>query len=384
MKKRKRKIRRGIADAYLGRIVALCLVAGMLINIFLPDKASSEIENRELTQFPKLTADTLADGSFTDDFESYEADQFAGRNFFRNAQIFLRWLGGDREENDVYLGKDGQLLEKIVSPTEKLLSEDAQAINEFAQAYGDVRISMMLVPDAGTILSDSYPAYAQENDQKAYYQDFQSRLSDSINKIDLCSVLEGHEGEKLYYKTDHHWTSLGAKYGYEAYCSQLSLTAGDFTAYTVSDDFNGSLSSTSGFCQGETETIEIYTPDAGTKQIVNYVDNQSKKSTLYDMDKLETKDQYAVFMGGNYSLIDIKTTTDNEQTLLLFKDSFANSLIPFLVTQYKEIVVVDPRYYYGTVTELMSSYSINDVLFLYSGNTLFADNNLKEVLSLSE
>ena len=380
MKENQQKVRKH-ADMILGRIAALALLAVMLLNLIVRDRTFSELENRTLTERPKLTAASLTDGSYMEDFEEYQADQFVGRDFLRSFEIFLRWMGGNRLENGVYLGKDGQLLEEIVMPTAEKLQEQTEAINAFASAYPETRVSVLLVPDAGTVLPDAWPAFAQENDQREAIEDFHQGLVDSVNWIDAAGALDSHSDEKLYYKTDHHWTSLGALYAYEQYCTRMGLPAGSFTAYTVSDDFNGVLSSTSGYCQQEKETIEIYTPDVPCSQVVTYQEEQKKTTSLYDMEKLDTKDQYALFLGGNNAVVDIKTTTDNDQTLLLFKDSFANSMLPFLVTNYKEIIVVDPRYYYGDAGELMNMYSVDDVLILYSGNTMFTDSSLKEVLN---
>ena len=115
--------------------------------------------------------------------------------------------------------------------------------------------------------------------------------------------------------------------------------------------------------------------------IVNYVNESKRTTSLYDSSKLETKDQYGVFLGGNTSLIDIRTVSTSQKRLLVVKDSFANSFIPFLAPYYREIVVVDPRYYSGTIEDIMSSYRITDALFLYSGNSFFTDNSISGVFT---
>ncbi len=368
-------------DSMLGKITAGVLAGVMVLNLILPDSQSSEIENRELSQVPSVSLTSITDGSFSEKVEEWQSDQFIGRNVLRNLKTYLTWLGGNREEQDVYFGKDGQLLEKIVEPEEELLQANTASINAFAEKYPDKRYGVMLVPDAGTILTDSYPAFSNQGDQRGYFGNVKSLLSEQILWVDTLSALDVHTDEKLYYKTDHHWTSLGANYGYQVFCETFGLQSGSFTVNTISNTFNGALSSTSGFCLGEKETIEMYVPDAQTKVVVTNPEDGSQTATLYNTDKLSTKDQYAVFLGGNYPLVDIKTTTDTDQVLLLFKDSFANSMLPFLVTQYKEIVVVDPRYYSGDIAEVMLTYGISDVCFLYSGNTFFADHNLEGVLN---
>ena len=112
------------------------------------------------------------------------------------------------------------------------------------------------------------------------------------------------------------------------------------------------------------------------------VKDEGKRTTsLFDSSKLDTKDQYDVFLGGDFSVVDIKTVSTESKRLLLIKDSFADCFVQFLTPYYREIVVVDPRYYSGTIEELLSSYRISEVLFLYSGNTFFTDNNISGVLT---
>ncbi|MDO4616975.1 MAG: DHHW family protein [Lachnospiraceae bacterium] len=368
-------------DSMIGKLVAASLVIVLALNIFLPDQTSSELENRELKQMPAVTANALLDGTYAESVEEWQSDQFVGRNALRSLQIFLRWLGGDREENDIYYGKNGQLLENIVSADQEQQTDLISSMNTFAETYPNVRFGMMLVPDAGTIMNDSYPAFAEIKDQREDIAAACSGLSQHYILVDALGAMDTHADEKLYYKTDHHWTSLGSFYGYQAFCESFAFQSNTFTEHAVSDTFNGVLASTSGFALGEKESIEIYTPETDTGVVVTFVEDGTQTATLYDEEKLKTKDQYAVFLGGNYSMLDIKTTTDTDAVLLLFKDSFANSMIPFLTTHYKEIVVVDPRYFNGDIQEVMLTYGITDTLFLYSGNTFFADRNLQMVLS---
>ena len=195
-----------------------------------------------------------------------------------------------------------------------------------------------------------------------------------------------HTNEKIYYKTDHHWTTLGAFYAFQAAAPSLGITddmSGKYVSYAVTDSFNGSLASKSGMNLKEKEQIDIYVPtEEDTDLIVDYVDEGKRVTSLYNSSALKEKDKYTVFLGGNYSLLDIRTVSTSKEKLLIVKDSFANSFIPFLTPYYREIVVVDPRYYSGTINDLMDSYRISEVLFLYSGNTFFKDNNISGVFAV--
>ena len=150
----------------------------------------------------------------------------------------------------------------------------------------------------------------------------------------------------------------------------------------MTDSFNGVLASKSGVGLNENEQIDIYVPAEGDDDVVvNYVDEARKTTSLYDSSKLETRDKYGVFLGGNTSVLDIKTVSTSQRRLLLVKDSFADCFVPFLTPYFREIVVVDPRYYSGTMTDIMDTYRITDTLILYSGNTFFTDNSISGVFT---
>ena len=382
MKNRKRK---GWIENIIGMLFILVLFLFMFINLAVPDREMSEKENRMLETRPVLSMSTVLDGEFMEQWENYQSDQFAGRDFWRSVKVFLDRLGGSRMENGVYIGKSGQLLEEIEVPDDGQSEANLSAIVDFAEKYPDVQTSVMLVPDAACILSDRLPAFAGVEDQKQLLGVAKQRLGDDVNWIDAVSVLNNHVSDKLYYKTDHHWTTLAAFYVFRESAASLGIdgeVGENFASYTISDDFNGVLASKSGVGLSEKETIDIYVPTQGDDDVVvNYVDEGRKTTSLYDSSKLETRDQYGVFLGGNSSVIDIRTVSPEKKRLLVLKDSFANCFIPFLAPYYREIVVVDPRYYSGTIGDIMDTYRITDALVLYSGNTFFTDNHLSGVLT---
>lgn len=379
-KKSKRRMER-----LIGKIFILCLFGVMLVNIIIPDREMSEEENRMLASKPKLTFSTLVNGDFMEQYEEYLSDQFAGRDLWHRMKVALDRFGGSRMENGIYIGKDGQLLQDIQVPVQEHLSENLDAIKEFTETYQDIPVTMILVPDAACILNDRLPWLASVEDQNQMISMVEQSLGDSVTWVDAASALNKHKREKIYYLTDHHWTSLGAFYTFQEAATALGIeedVSDKFLSYTVSDSFNGVLASESGAGLGTEENIDIYVPREGDNDvIVNYVNESKRTTSLYDSSKLETKDQYGVFLGGNTSLIDIRTVSTSQKRLLVVKDSFANSFIPFLAPYYREIVVVDPRYYSGTIEDIMSSYRITDALFLYSGNSFFTDNSISGVFT---
>ena len=379
---RKRKAR--IANL-VGKIFIILLFLVMIVNVIVPDRKESELENRALESRPRFNLTTILSGDFMEQWEEYLSDQFVGRDTWRGVKVGLDRLGGARMENNIYIGKDGQLMEDIEVPDEGQQEANLTAIKDFAETYEDIPVTMMLVPDAACILSDSLPAFAKVEDQRQMFSMAERELGDSVNWVDTVSILNDHKSEKLYYKTDHHWTTQGAFYVFQEAAASLGIeedVSDDYVSYTVTDSFNGVLASKSGVGLDEKEQIDIYVPTEGDDDVVvNYVDEGKKRTSLYDSSKLETRDKYGVFFGGNTSVMDIRTVSTSHKRLLVVKDSFADCFIPFLTPYYREIVVVDPRYYSGTMTDIMDTYRITDILILYSGNTFMTDNNISGVFT---
>lgn len=384
MDNKTRKKKRWV-ESFVGKAFIICLLILILVNLLYPSHEKSEEENRMLTQKPKMMVGNLASGSYMEQYENYQADQFAGRNFLRKVKVTLNRLGGSREENGVFIGKKGQLLEDIAVPQQDTLKENLDAIKAFSQEYSEIPVSMILVPDAAEVLSDRLPAFAKVADQNAGISQVKKELGDSVQWIDAVKAMNKHKDEKIYYKTDHHWTTLGAFYTFQEAASALGIdedVSSGYVSYPVATDFNGTLAAKSGCRMGEKEEIDIYVPkDADNDVTVNYVDEQVKTTSLYQSDKLKTRDKYAVFLGGNNALIDIKTMSQEQGRILVIKDSYANSFVPFLTPYFREIVMLDPRYYTGNIQDVMETYHITSVLFLYNGNTFFQDNNINGVLS---
>lgn len=382
----KKDRQRKVQEQLVGIIFILILFLFLIINIIVPNREKSVQENRMLATKPKFRLSSLISGDYDEKFEAYMDDQFVGRDMWRKLKVTVDRICGSRLENGVYIGRNGQLLEQIEVADENHLAANIKAIKSFSESQKKIPVRMMLVPDAANVLNHSLPALAKPEDQTQMFSMVRKDLGDSVEWIDVSTELNKHKTEKIYYKTDHHWTTLGAFYAFQAAAPSLGIEgdlSGKYVSHAVSNSFNGMLASKSGVNLGEKEQIDIYVPtEEDTDLIIDYVDEGKRSTSLYDSSKLKEKDQYTVFLGGNSSLLDIRTVSTSTKRLLLVKDSFANSFIPFLTPYYREIVVVDPRYYSGTINDLMDSYRISEVLFLYSGNTFFKDNNISGVFTV--
>lgn len=365
------------------RIIIIAFLCFVPIWMFaVKDKTFSDKENRYLAKFPKLTWSTLTDGTFMDDLETYLADQFP----LRNASITLKTNAlratGQKKISGVYMGDNGYLIAEEEEYDRDKVADIVESINNFAHNLNDVKVNMMLVPNSVSIYSNKLPAGVASNQENTINMIY-NRLSEDITAIDVYNVFEEHKDYQLYYKTDHHWTVKGAKIAFDEYAKKTGLDTENvnYETYCVSSDFLGTQASNCGVYSSK-DMVNICVPEnsAGT-YVVNYVYETKKTASLFDMDKLETKDKYLVFMGGNYARVDIETNAENDKNLLIIKDSYANCFIPMLTPYYKTITVVDPRYFYDNIYELTDSNKINEVLFLYNVNSFVTDNSLKDILN---
>ena len=360
-------------------LFVLVLIVVCLAGLIAKDRPFSDTENRSLAQKPALSASALADGSFFSGLDSWYSDQFPARDGWISMHLWQIRRLGQKESGGVYLGRD-RLLAAPETPDEAAVAGTVAAVNAFSAQHPELNMNLMLVPGAAAILTDALPKNAPVRDQLQDIRAIQEQLDGSITVLEAGSVLSAHAQEEIYYKTDHHWTSLGAYLVYAANAPALGLDPNQgFDVYTVSEDFEGTLSSKSG-SHAMRDHVEIYgLQDPDLKYYVSYGEEGGKVCSIYDREALDAKDKYTVFFGGNHDKVEIRTTANNGKSLLLFKDSYANCFVQFLLPGYERITIIDPRYYYGTLDSILNA-GVTDVLFLYSADTLVRDTSLADVL----
>lgn len=363
-------------------IFLVFLIVAFAFNLFSKDKKYSESENRMLAQKPVFSMANLTSGKYMKDMEDYVTDQFFIRDKWINLKVLEDLALGKRESNGVYIGKKDYLMEIPTAPNQKALDNNLDAISNFSAAHPDINTVMTLVPNAAYIYDQLIPRNAPVRDQEKDIKYVMNAVSTSLNFVDLTKTMSSHKEEDIYYKTDHHWTTLGARYAFDALSTALGIEkpTQEYKIYPVTHSFQGTLASKSGYDKAM-DTIEIYVPQSvNTECVVNFTDEGKKTASVYESAALENKDKYEVFLGGNHTRIDISTPMEGKKNLLLFKDSYANCFIPFLVPYYRNIIVIDPRYFYDDIESLISDNEITDVLFLYNVNTFLGDNSLGDVL----
>ena len=373
-----------------GFVFPAILIAVMLFNIFLPDKKFSAEENRLLQTMPKLSISSIFSGRFESKVESYAADQFMLRNMFIKVKSSFDTSLGSTDSNNVFMCKDNYLMENISKLDTKKMENNYNSLAKLKQLYPNINMDFMLVPNAANIMSDKLPLFAVTEDQNKQMDDFFKKIqSIGINPVDVRATFKKNKEKiELYYHTDHHWTTDGAYLAYQDFAKKNKLNSNiKYDALAVKNDFRGTLASKSGFTNGLNDMIKIYLPKEGQNyknSVIFYSDTKEKTTEFYKLNNLKKKDTYTVFGGSNHPIYSIKTPVNSQRKLLLIKDSYANSFIPFLSQDYREIIVIDPRYFFDDISEIIKANGITDVLFLYNANTFFNDNSLDMMISASK
>lgn len=390
-------------------LFALFISVFFLVDVFNSDRAFSEFENTSLAQKPAFSWSSFVDGSFGSKYVKYINEQFLGRDNWISMKAVADMGLGRIESHGVTYGDDHYLMEKleivedqnypanagtnIVKQT--ALDRSNGMVSSFLQMY-DQPITFSLVPNSYAILEDEVPTGFPGADQQAYTQQIYRMLSevdDQLEIVDFSDALSQHKDEYIYYRTDHHWTTLGAYYAYVAYCEQKGLTPVSLEELEENkvEDFYGTFYSKAKRPSQPADTITWYDVDVDEFAFVANLQQDKQLAQLgevvqedglellrvdgmMDQRKFEVRDKYAAFMWGNSGYVKIKSSHNlNHQEgktsrLLLFKDSYANSMIPYLTYNYDEIIVVDLRYMAKSTKELMQE-EFDDIFVMYNFST---------------
>ena len=350
----------------------LLLAASALVGLVMPDRYYSEREKRILTQKPKFTVADFLSGKFSDELENYLTDQVPLRDGWVTLKTYLELAVGKRESSGVYIGRDKYLMDKFTSYSKKQLAANAEALAELQKELAAEGISMntILVPVAAQVLADKLPAYAPTADYTAILR----ALTDAgVDAVDVFSALAAHSGENIYYRTDHHWTSLGAYY---AYCAWRGVepNADEWTREVLCNNFYGTTWNKVPLPSVPAEEITAWYKHANRS--VSYNGGQYETDSIYERKYLDGSDQYAVFLNSNQAQTVIEGSGKSGK-LLLIKDSYGNTFAQFPVEDYAEVHVLDLRFFKGDVTEYARENGITDVLVLYGVQNFVKDTNLR-------
>ena len=394
----------GIITAFILCFSVWCLVA--------PKQTFSENENRALASWPAYSFNTLKDGSYMSGIQTYLSDHFPLRDPFMTLKTKYEMLSGREEINDIYLAKDGYYIEAYKTPKQqKKIITQFQKLQDAITTDAKENVRVMLVPTAISTYNAKLPSCAPDQGvlrQVDTMNEIYAALP-NMQKVDAWSALQTAAAQEntdrthasgdadgaqpvaeagdascdtfaadgLYYHTDHHWTTHGAYVGYQAYCDAAGLSPipeADFQKTCVTTDFHGTIFSKLHDSTVPGDAITLYENPAN-QLTVSYPDTGEVTDTLYNRDYLAKKDKYSMFLNNLHPLVEItNASADSDRQLVLIKDSYANSMVPFLVHHYQKIYVFDTRYYrFGPSSFINEHPEVTDVLLLYNMNTIDTD-----------
>lgn len=350
-----------------------------------PDTEYSESENRTLEQMPEATLSSVLDGSFESDYETYLTDQFVARDQWIGMKTAVERAMFKSESKDIYFAEDDYLIEKH---TDSFTSDTAalnvrvlgQFASQYANTFGTDHMTFMVVPNAVKVLEEKLPVYASPYDEGIYLEQIEAALPEGT-WFDAGEVLEEHDSEEIFYRTDHHWTTKAAFYVYQQWAKEQGLTMpteADYNIVTATEEFEGTIQSKLGI-DTRKDTIELY------KQVEDIFYTVQKNGTgdvaydLYDESALDTKSKYDVFFGGNQARVTIRTKEGNGRKILVIKDSYAHCFVPFLLSEFEEIEMIDIRYYNQKISELIAEGGYTDLLFLYNASGFAEDTSISRL-----
>ena len=359
----------------------LFFIGLFVLDMATPDRAYSELENTTLTQRPRLTA-VSADGlnNYFTSYTRYVKDQVFGRDQWISLQSAAETtLFQKTQSGGILLGRQQMMFPRtygLVSSETRTLPKNTAALEALCQRYPG-KVNVMLVPAASAIYPENVPAGAPLLDEDRYLDS----LSDAVQAaggrfVDVRQTLTAHKDEYIYYRTDHHWASTGAYYAYKQLCDTLGLTPFDPSAHTVltADGFYGTHYSKARTWNAVPDTITYYElQNALTIWNVTGPGQPTEGTTtgLYDLDKLEVYDKYAMFLHGNNGLSRVQGNGSGR--ILVIKDSYANCFVPYLTANYADIDVVDFRNYNYGLDQLIADNGYDQILVLYNFDSFKSD-----------
>ena len=385
-----KKVRIIIIIVFIGFFV---LISGA--SLIIKDREFSPNENRYLAETPELSWDNILSGKFQDELEDYLRDQVCFRDGWITVKTGIQKACGDTDIGGAYVGKDGYDFEKITPEDvdEKQVDRNIKAVEDYfmmaSETIDKQKLSFLLVPTSGLVMQEKLPKNARLFDQAKYIDQVQKAMKD-YNFVDVRDTLMDHNDEYIYYKTDHHWTSAGACLAYDVWSERTggeAETEDGLVKNVVSDKFRGSLYSK--ILDADSAYDEIWTYGLqkdeafGSKDCTVTIDEKQQLDSIYDDEKLQEKDKYAYFLGGNYGQVHIQNqkaaSKAKGKNILIIKDSFANSFVPFVTQDYENIYMVDLRYYNGDMKAYLQEHEITDVLVLYNISNFISDRNIHKL-----
>lgn len=288
------------------------------------------------TEFP------VPSSQFAEELEEYLRQNLGFHDVLFQLKSRSDLMIGEKMIQGVYI-TDERLIEKQFSYQES----NADPVNDFYQKYA-IPTYLILVPSASEIYESTLPANALNTNQEKLIKAVYADTETGIRCVDAYHILSSLKDSYIYYRTDSHWTSYGAYYVYQSAIQKMGFTPVSYQNYVISHlstDFRGDLYQKTLYDTVKSDVLDCYTYEKGSKitdvQMIFQNGTIRRRSDIYDKSALESEDMYRFYTGEPCQKMIIRTDLDNDKKLLLYKDDYADCMIPFLVQHYSEICVIN-------------------------------------------
>lgn len=370
-----RKMKSGLPLA----TIFVLMVGGMTLwSLFKPDQIFSEQEKRYLAEKPQWSWKDVFSGSYEKDYEKYLSDQFPGRLFLTEFRTQAERMAGKQEISGVYLAADDYLIEHhekkiFYSLKAEENMEKLQKILWKLQEHGIEEPVLLFVPSAEAVLRDHLSDFAPEAEEDRWYDVLKEEWEGKVpgKWCDLKRVLtQEAQSQEIFYRTDHHWTMYGAYTAYRSWAELSGFSPVSWEMYQkeiVKDDFYGSISARIRLNQ---RPDDLMICQSDTEYEVTYNDQGQRYESLYMPEKLNTIEPYAVYLNGNQPITRIIQKNPAKEVqgkkLLVLKDSFGNSMVPYMAEHFEETVMLDLRFRGLNLDQFLQKEEFTDAALIYN------------------
>ncbi len=350
---------------------AVLLYSITILDLFSSTYEYSELENRPLASFPAFSVNALFDNEYTPDIEEFTNDHFLMRDSWISLKSISETFLLKGENNSIVYGDDGYMFTKFLTVSNERLNNNITALNTFANRHEDINITFALAPTSATVLSDKVDSSAPVLDSDEIINTTYSNL-EIENTLDISSVLKEHSDEYIYYRTDHHWTTLGAYYAYEEFMNSINKPYTPLESYDIID-----VDSFLGTHYSKAKSFNVIEDTLSYIDITAEIQIGEDLLNIYDLEKLDSRDKYAMFLRGNFGYTQISGT--GQSSILVLKDSYANCFIPFMVNDFESIHIIDLRYFNQSLDALIEEFNYDNILFLYNTESFVDDWDIPKI-----
>ena len=352
-------------------VMSLAVIIGLGGMTVLGNKNEKSFsENRELTNLPIASYDSVYDGRSAEQLDGYFTDHFTERSKWLYFKSLIEAELSERIVSGVYVSSERLLDTENTHLNEKNLSNNADFINLFAKKY-DGTAYFVAVPSSTGIYGDILPSHVVETSENQKINMLYDMLDNGIRKIDAYNILKMMKESYIYFRNDTKWTSYGAYCVYKTVIQKLGFIPTSYDKYTVehvNDKFRGDLYNKTLSKKPKADILDKYVYYDGAEILsCERIDNDgtSSQGELIDMSRLDSSDMYSMYLGEDIPVLRIKTSAQSDKKLLVIKDSYADCFIPFLIQHYSEITVVSPDLLEGGLSELIDVNDYPQTLFMF-------------------